>query len=87
MIGWFIRGAVDQTWTIEYAVQAGRAQIVPFEWLFPLTGFRASESGIDCRILTIVAVNAAFVFVATRPAISVLDIQTARIFAEVVAAC
>ena len=57
-----------------------------FEWLFPLTGFGASESGIDCRILTIVAVNEAFVFVATRPAIVVLDILTARIFAEVVAA-
>ena len=42
---------------------------------------------IDCRIHTIVAVNAAFVFVVTRPAIAVLDIRTARIFTEVVAAC
>ena len=70
---------------IEYPVQIGRAWSSSFEWLFPLTGFRASESGIDCRILTIIAVNAAFVFVATRPAIAVLDIRTARIFTEVVA--
>ena len=72
---------------VEYSVQIGRTRSSSFEWLFPLTGFRASESGIDCRILTIVAVNAAFVFVTTRPAISVLEIRTARIFAEVVAAC
>ena len=26
-----------------------------------MTGFRASESGVDCRILSIVAVNAALV--------------------------
>ena len=72
---------------VEYSVQTGRALSISFEGLFPLTGFRASESGIDCRILIIVAVNAAFVLVATRPAITVLDIRTARIFAEVVAAC
>ena len=50
---------------IEYAVQTGRARIASFEWLFLLTGFRAFESGIDCRILGIVAVNAALVFVTT----------------------
>ena len=66
---------------VEYLVEIGRTWSSSFEWLFPLTGFRASESGIDCRILTIVAVNAAFVFVTMRPAIT-----TARIFAEVVTA-
>ena len=71
---------------IEYPVQIGWARGSFFEWLFPLTGFRASESGVDCRILIIIAVNAAFVFVSTRPAIVVLSIRTARIFAEVVAA-
>ena len=87
MIGWFIGGAVDLTWTIENTVQIGWTRSSSFEWLFPLTGFRASESGINCRILTIVAVNATFVFVTTRPATTVLDVRTARIFAEVVAAC
>ena len=33
---------------IEYSVQIGRARSISFEWLFPLTGFRASESGVDC---------------------------------------
>ena len=69
---------------VEYSVQIGRTRSSSFEWLFPLTGFRASESGIDCRILSVIAVNAAFVFVMTRPAIVVLGIRTARIFAEVV---
>ena len=40
--------------TIEYAVQAGRARIASFERLFPLTRFRATESGIDCRVFGVV---------------------------------
>ena len=71
---------------VEYSVQIGWTRSSSFEWLFPLTGFRASESGVDCRILIAVAVNVAFVFVLTRPAIAVLGIRTANVFAEVVAA-
>ena len=71
---------------VEYSVQIGRTRSSSFEWLFPLAGFRASESGVDCRILNVIAVNAVFVFVGTRPAIAVLVIRTARIFAEVVTA-
>ena len=48
---------------IEYAVQIGRALSISFERLFPLTRFRASESGINFRILGIIAVNAALVLV------------------------
>ena len=65
MIGWLFGGAVYLAQAIEYSVQIGRAWSISFEWLFPLTGFRASESGIDCRILSIVAINVALVFVAT----------------------
>ena len=87
VVGWLFGGAVYLSRAVEYSVQIGRTRSSSFEWIFPLTGFRASESGIDCRILNMIAVNAAFVFVATRPAITVLEIRTARIFAEVVAAC
>ena len=73
------------TGAVEYSVQIGRARSGSFEWLLPLTGFRASESDVDCRILIVIAVNAAFIFVSTRPAIVVLGIRTASIFAEVVA--
>ena len=71
---------------VEYSVQIGWTRSGSFEWLLPLTGLGASESGVDCRILIAVAVNAAFVFVLTRPAIAVLGIRTASVFAEVVAA-
>ena len=85
MIGWFIRGVVDLTWTIKYVVQAGRAWIVPFIWLLPLTRLGATESGVDRRILIGIAVKVVFVFVSTRPSIVVLSIRTASIFAKVVA--
>ena len=87
MVGWLFGGAVYLARAVEYSVQIGQTRSSSFEWLFPLTGLRASESGINCRIFTIIAVNAAFVFVATRPAIAVLEIRTARMFVEVVAAC
>ena len=69
---------------VEYSVQTGRAPRISFEWIFPLTGFIASESGINCRILSIVAVNAALVLVATRPAIVVLGIQITRALGHVI---
>ena len=53
------------TGAVEYSVQIGRARSGSFEWLLPLTGLGASESGVDCRILLIVAVNAALAFVST----------------------
>ena len=71
---------------VEYSVQIGWTRSGSFEWLLPLTGFRASESGVDCRILIVVTVNAAFVFASTRPAIVVLSVRITSIFAEVVAA-
>ena len=74
MIGWFIGGAMDLTWTIEYAVQTGRGRIVSFEWLFLLTGLRATESGIDYRILGVIIVFATLMFVASRFAVAVSGI-------------
>ena len=74
------------TGAVEYSVQMGRARSGSFEWLLPLTGLGASESGVDCHILIAVAVIVAFVFVSTRPAVVVLGIRTANVFVEVVAA-
>ena len=65
MVGWLFGGAMYLARAVEYPVYVGWARRVSFEWLLPLTGFGASESGVDCRILYIVAVNAAFVLVAT----------------------
>ena len=65
VIGWLVWGVVYLTRAIEYTVQAGRTRCTLFKWLFLLTGFRAFESGIDHRILGIIAVNAALMLVAT----------------------
>ena len=50
-----------------------RTQIVSFEWLFPLTGHRATESGIDCHVFGVVAVAAMWL------AIAISGIESARI--------
>src|SRR3954471_1100492 len=65
VIGWPFGGAMNLARAIEYAVQTGRALVVLFEWLLPLTGFMASESGIYCRILIAVAANAALLITST----------------------
>ena len=77
MIGWFIRGAVDLTWTIEYAVQAGRARIVPFVWLLPLTGLGATESGIDRRVIRIVTIVLTLMPVASGLAVAIPGLRSA----------
>ena len=64
VVGWLFGGAVYLARAIENSVQIGRTRSSSFEWLFLLTGFRAFESGIDCRILSIFAVNAALMLVA-----------------------
>ena len=74
MIGWLIGGAVNLTRAIEYVVQTGRARIASFERLFPLTGFRATESSINCRVFGVVAVVAALVSVATWSAVAIFGI-------------
>ena len=71
MIGWFIRGAMDLTWAIEYAVQAGRALFISFIWLIPLSGLGATESGVDRRVIGIVTVALTLVSVVPGLAIAI----------------
>ena len=78
MIGWFIRGAVDLTWTIEYAVQAGRALIIPFIWLLPLSGLVSTESGIDRRVFGVISSISTLVSTASGLAIAVSSFRSAR---------
>ena len=85
MIGWFIRGAVDLTWTIEYAVQAGRALIIPFIWLLPLTGLGATESGVDRRVIGMVDIDSTLVSVASGLAVAILGFGGARFACVVIA--
>ena len=78
MIGWFIRG-------VEYAVQAGRARIVPFVWLLPLTGLGATESGIDHRVIRIVAIVSTLMPVASGLVVAILGFRGARFTCIIIA--
>ena len=42
-----------------------------FEWLFRLTGLRATESGIDCCVFGVIIVFAMLVFVASVLAVDI----------------
>ena len=85
MIGWFIGGAMDLTWTIEYAVQAGWARTVSFKWLLPLDGLGAAESGVDHGVIGIVAVVSTLVSVASPLVIAISGIRGARFACVIIA--
>ena len=69
---------MDLAWTIEYAVQAGRARIVSLKWHLPLTELAATEFGIDCRVFGIVAITLALVSVASGLAVAISGLRSAR---------
>src|SRR3954463_5307040 len=79
VIGWPFGGAMNLARAVEYPVQTGRALGILFKWLFPLTGFIASESGIYCRILIAVAANATLLLISTCLATFVLGIRITRV--------
>ena len=74
MIGWFVWGAMDLARTVEYAVQAGWSLIVSFIWLLPLIGVGATESGIHCCAIGVVAIALAFVSIAPELAGAILGL-------------
>ena len=76
---------MDLTWTIEYAVQDRRARIVSFIWLLPLTGLRATESGVDGRVLGVVTVALTLVSVASGIAVAISGFRSARLACIVIA--
>ena len=63
MVSWLFGCAMYLARAVEYLVQIGRTRSGSFEWLLPLTGFRASESGVDCRALRVVFFIPVFVIV------------------------
>ena len=62
---------MNLAWTIEYAVQTEQDRIVLLEWLFPMTGLRATDSGIDCRVCVVITIFATIVFVASGLAVAI----------------
>ena len=79
MVGWLVRGTVYLTRAIEYTVQTGRAISVCLEWLLPLTGLGATESGVDHRVLGSFVIVSMLVLVASWLAIVVPGFRGARV--------
>ena len=77
MIGWFVWGAVDLARTIEYAVQAGWSSAVPFIGLLSLAGLGATESGVNCSVIGVIAIASAFVSVASELAGAIFGLRGA----------
>ena len=80
-----VRGAMDLARTIKYAVQAGWSLIVSFIWLLPLTGLRATESGVDRGVLGVVTVASTLVSVASGLAVAISGFRSARVACIVIA--
>ena len=76
---------MDLAWTIEYAVQAGRARIVSFIWLLLLTRLRATESGVDRRVIGVVTIATTLVSVASGLAVTISGFRSARFACIVIA--
>ena len=74
MIGLFVWGAMYLARMVEYVVQAGWSLIVPFVGLLPLAGLGATESGVDCSIIGIIAIASVFVSIAPKLAGAVLGL-------------
>ena len=74
MIGWFVWGAMYLARAIEYAVHAGWSLIVSFIGLLSQAGLGATESGVDCSVIGIIAIASAFVSVTSELAVGVFDL-------------
>ena len=74
MVGRFVWGAMYLARTIEYAVQAGWSSAVPFIGLLSLAGLGATESGVNCSVIGVIAIVSAFVPIAPELAGAVLGL-------------
>ena len=72
---------MNLAWTVEYAVQTGRARIVLLEWLFPQTGLRATESDIFCCVFGVITIIATLVFIASGLAVAISGSEVPRLLA------
>ena len=79
MISRLIRGAMNLARPIEYSVQTRWTILVSFEWLLLLTGFRATESGVDRRVFGIFVVALTLVFVASWLAVAISGFGGTRV--------
>ena len=86
MIGRLVKGAMNLARPIEYSVQARWTLFVSTKWLLPLTGFRATESGVDRHVFGILIVVSTLVFVALWFTVAISSFGGARVAGVVASA-
>ena len=77
VIGWLVWGAMNLARALQYTVQTGRSLIISFERLLPLTGLGSAESGVDCRVFSVVAIVPSLMSVTLWLAISIAAVRSA----------
>ena len=65
---------MDLARTVEYAVPAGWSLIVSLVRFLSLAGLGATESGVNCSVIGVIAIASAFVSVTSELAVVVLDV-------------
>ena len=76
VVGRLIGCAMNLAGPLKDFIQAGWTVPVAFERFLLLTGFRATESGIDCSIVCIVVVVSTFIFIAARFTIAIPGLRS-----------
>ena len=79
MIFRFVWGTMNLARPIEYSIQTSWTISVSFEWLLPLTGFRATESGVDRRVFSIFIVVPTLVSVSSWLTVAISGFGGARV--------
>ena len=77
---------MDLARPIEYSVQTRWTIFISFEWLLPLTGLRATESGVDRCVFGIFIVVSTLVFFASWIAVAISGFGGARVTGVVASA-
>ena len=74
MVGRFVWGAMNLARAIKYAVQARLFSVAPFIELLSLAGLGATESGLNCCVIGVIAIASAFVSVAPELAAAIFGL-------------
>ena len=80
-------GAMNLARPLGYFFQIGWTIFISFEWLLPLTGFSAAESGIDRYVFGTFIIDSTLVLVASWFAIAVPGFRGAGVAGAIAFAC
>ena len=79
MVGRLVGGVMNLARPVEYLVQIGWTVPISFEWLLPLTGFRATKSSVDRCIFSFIIVVPMLVFVTSWLFVAIPGLRSVRV--------